>query len=263
MSLTAKERLDFIWVKIERAKKHLHDLEAACKAFWDVQPNIVRHKINPNTRECTYYVENISDVPLEIAAITGDTLNNVRSALDYLAYQLVDAAGAAHTSQHCFPIYDSAAKFKTESLSKTKGMRPDAIQAINAIRPYKGGTDELWRLHVLNNIDKHRLLVTVGVMNFSHGMTPSMKAKIIGSFGDPPPNLSGIQIASPSRNRSVKVGDELLTIPETEVEQPMPFCFHIAFAEPQIIEGYSVVETLKRMSDRVEKIISDFTPLLE
>ena len=42
-------------------------------------------------------------------------------------------------------------------------MRQDAIDAIRALEPYKGGKGEnLWVLHRLNNIDKHRLIVTVG-----------------------------------------------------------------------------------------------------
>jgi hypothetical protein len=31
-----------------------------------------------------------------------------------------------------------------------------------ALKPYKGGNDQLWALYRLNNIEKHRLLLTVG-----------------------------------------------------------------------------------------------------
>jgi len=40
-------------------------------------------------------------------------------------------------------------------------MRPEAIEAIDALKPYGGGNDLLWRLHELNNSDKHRLLFTI------------------------------------------------------------------------------------------------------
>ena len=40
-----------------------------------------------------------------------------------------------------------------------EGMRK---QAIDAVKPYKGGNDSLWRLHQLNLADKHRFLITVG-----------------------------------------------------------------------------------------------------
>ena len=268
MPLPAQERLTLIRVKIERAKKHIDDLDVACNAFFTTQPNIIRFEIDPKAKQRTYYVGSIRDIPSEIAAITGDALNNIRSALDHLAYQLVDAAGATSTVQTSFPIYDSPEKYKTDFVRKIKGMRQDAIDAIDAIRPYKGGNDALWRLHSLNNIDKHRLLITVSMMNSSHSMTPSQKAEVTKRFrgsmpSDPLPNLVGIHIASPMRNIPLKTGDALLTIPESEVEQYMQFRFHVAFAEHQIIEGYSVVETLKQMADLVDNIVSSFAPLLK
>lgn len=41
-----------------------------------------------------------------------------------------------------------------------KGMCPKAIKAIDALKPYKGGNDALWRIHELDNIDKHCALFT-------------------------------------------------------------------------------------------------------
>ena len=41
-------------------------------------------------------------------------------------------------------------------------MRQEAVKAIDRLKPYGGGNDFLWRLHGLNNIDRHRLLFTVG-----------------------------------------------------------------------------------------------------
>jgi hypothetical protein len=41
-------------------------------------------------------------------------------------------------------------------------MSSAAIAAIDAVQPYGGRNDVLWHLHELNNIDKHRLILTVG-----------------------------------------------------------------------------------------------------
>jgi hypothetical protein len=54
---------------------------------------------------------------------------------------------------------------------KVKGMRKEASDLIRMIKPYKGADDTLWRLHRLNNIDKHRLLVTVGAFVHTWGIT--------------------------------------------------------------------------------------------
>jgi hypothetical protein len=39
-------------------------------------------------------------------------------------------------------------------------MRDAAIERIERLKPYKGGNDPLWRIHELDNIDKHRTLLT-------------------------------------------------------------------------------------------------------
>lgn len=44
------------------------------------------------------------------------------------------------------------------------GARQETFEAIDALKPYKGGNDPLWMLYRLNNIEKHRLLITVGSM---------------------------------------------------------------------------------------------------
>jgi hypothetical protein len=83
---------------------------------------------------------------------------NLRSGLDHLAYALfmVGPRGTSGSpAKHVyFPISDDSTKYVAESRGKVKGMRRDAIDAINAVKPYKGGNDTLWVLHKLNNVDK-------------------------------------------------------------------------------------------------------------
>ena len=40
-------------------------------------------------------------------------------------------------------------------------MLPEAVEAIDKLKPYKGGNDALWRIHELDNVDKHRSLFTL------------------------------------------------------------------------------------------------------
>ena len=40
-------------------------------------------------------------------------------------------------------------------------MRPEAVEAIDRLKPYKGGNDLLWKIHALNNLDKHRAIFTL------------------------------------------------------------------------------------------------------
>src|SRR5207245_4505238 len=87
-------RLDLIFVKIERAKELINDLKANISALLDGPPTPyeIVTKDDTNTGETVYYGGSARAVPLRFAAVTGDALQNLRSALDHLAWQLVDAA---------------------------------------------------------------------------------------------------------------------------------------------------------------------------
>src|SRR5258705_31662 len=59
---------------------------------------------------------------------------------------------------------------KANSKAKIKGVNQAGVAIFDATKPYKGGDDRLWALHRLNNIDKHRLLLTAGCAPFAIAM---------------------------------------------------------------------------------------------
>src|SRR3972149_3205168 len=112
--MTADERLTLIRVKIERAKKHVGGIQAAIRAFHDTRPYMVGAKRNPQTRQLIYYVSDLKPVPITIAAVAGDALQNLRSALDHLAYQLVVVGVGGpppDPTRVCYPIARDAASY--------------------------------------------------------------------------------------------------------------------------------------------------------
>src|SRR4029078_6521508 len=121
---------------------------------------------DPESRKLIYYLTSVDPVPASFAIIAGDTLHNLRSALDHLAQQLylVGTGGAnGYRNQTSFLIANSAKEFNSGLAGKIQGMRQDPHDDIRVLEQYKGGKGEdLWVLHRLNNIDKHRLIVTVG-----------------------------------------------------------------------------------------------------
>lgn len=157
--------LDRLRIKIQPAKEHIRYLEPEVKSFFATNPYVVGTKREPQTRKLLYYLSSVHEVPERISAITGDVLHNRRSALDHLVYGLftVGPGGlSGRSARHVyFPISNDAAKYAAESPRKVQGMRQDAIDAINAVKPYKGGNDTLWIIHKLNNIDKHRFVIVV------------------------------------------------------------------------------------------------------
>lgn len=267
--MTADDRLALVRVKVERAKQHIRDLDIAVKSFFDTKPYVVGTKRNPQTPQLTYYMVSVGETPTTLTAIAGDVLQNLRSALDHLAYQLVlVGSGVSGPTRHtCFPISDDAAIYKVETPRKVRGMLPAAIEAIDAIKPYKGGNDTLWRLHRLNNVDKHRLLITTGSA-FRALDLGSYMTQMLQRFIPPGSPLGAIEplpafYRPADRMFPLKAGDELFIGGSDDVpNEKMGFAFDIAFGEPQVVEGEPLLDTLQQMADLVDNLILAFKPFL-
>jgi hypothetical protein len=271
--LTADERLALILTKVGRAKKHIAELESEARSFLDSKPYVIGTKRNAETRNLVYYLVSVRGTPPTLAAVTGDVLQNLRSALDHLAYQLVlIGSGQPGPFFHVyFPIADSAAKYEAIKGGLVKGMRPEAVKAIDAVKPYPGGNDTVWRLHKLNNVDKHRLLITVGSAFRSMDIGGFMHRQLQRSLPADHPLRQSIADAKPlaaffrggDRMFPLKADDELfIDQPNAQVDEKLQFAFDLAFGEPQVVEGEPLLETLKQMADVVGELIAAFKPLL-
>jgi hypothetical protein len=233
--MTADERLALIRVKIERAKQHILQLESDIRTFFDTRPYVVGTKQNPQTRQLIYDIVTVRETPKILASITGDALQNLWSALDHLAYQLVlVGTGKPGPFRHVyFPIDNDATKYEADKMRKVQGMRPAAIKAIDTVKPYKGGNDALWRLDQLNNVDKHRLLITVGSAFRSVDINAVICPHVHTLHPDFTAMLPPLFVRPADRLFPLKAGDELfIDTPDSKVNEQMQFRFDVAFGEP-------------------------------
>jgi hypothetical protein len=259
--------LDRLRIKIERAKEQFSDLQSEISAFRNTCPYKVSTKRNPQTRQLIYYLSSVNPVPDRIAAMAGEIIQDLRSSLDHLAYALwivgtgnPFGAPARHVQ---FPIYDSAERYIAGAAGQVQGLRESAIKAIDAVKPYKGGNDTPWVIHKLNNIDKHRFVILVGSAFRSVDLGAHAIASFRKAFPDfPVPDLHAF-FKPADRLFPLKEGDELLIdAVDAEVNDKMHFQFEVAFGESGILEGESLIETLKSMADVVENLLTDFEPFL-
>ncbi len=261
------DRLAGVNAKIARANKHIDDLDGRRQSFFVEDPYKVGAKRDKKTRRPIYYITSVQDVPPDIAAVAGDVIQNLRSALDHLAYQLVlVGTGLPGPFDHVyFPISDSASKYEAGKARQIKGMRQDAIDAIDAIKPYKGGNDILWRLHSLNKIDKHRLLLTAGSTLESVDIAGDMTRLLEKAMGKPL-DMAFPELALRPANRlfPLKAGDHLfIGAPDDEIDKNKKFTFEVSLNEPGIIEGEPVLKVVKDMLDLIENLTPNFRPLLK
>ncbi|MGC1184399.1 MAG: hypothetical protein WBA31_04500 [Candidatus Dormiibacterota bacterium] len=274
--MDADERLRLIQAKVEPAKKHVNDLESEVHAFLATNPYKVGTKHDPDTRKPLHYLASVKDTPIEAATLTGDAIQNLRSALDHLVHHLVQVGtgrpGPFYHSE--FPIFDSATGYKAGKGRKVQGASPEAVTAIDALNPYKGGNDTLWQLHKLNLVDKHRFLITVGSNFRSVDLGGFGFRRLLASLPPDSPMREGLAetlrtkppqaFFSPGdRMFPLKAGDVLFEgLPDNEPDEHLQFRFEVAFGEPQVLEGEPLLETLHQMADLVGNVVSAFGPLL-
>ena len=167
------------YARIDRADKHFKELESFIEAFGQTKKDEFFGERYPKpqsvSRHSTYESKISSPnlrVPLNVAIILSDVVHNLRSALDYLIYELAceDEPGVVHENTQ-FIITDSKADTVDKSGKRIKGfdsskwrlngLSATHIDAIENLQPYKGCA---WTktLRDISNPDKHRKLTAIG-----------------------------------------------------------------------------------------------------
>jgi hypothetical protein len=269
--MTADEKLARIRAKIQRANKHFRDLETVGQAFFATNPYLVAAKRDPQTNKPVYYMDSVAPVPIEYALIAGDVIHNLRVALDHLARQLfLVGPDGRENAEVNFPFRNNATQYQSFVRGQVQTFRQDAIEKLLEVEAHKGGKGhELWVLNRLNNIDKHRLIVTVGSSYGGVGlwsvMARGMKEiweKMSPGQTIPIPDKE-IFLNSADKLCPLKAGDELfIDVADAEIDEKIKFRFGIAFNEPGVIEAKPVLETLKHFGELVSTTVEAFKPCL-
>ena len=251
MPVLSDARLKFEW-----AEKHIIDLQLEISKFCDSSPRPYTLGSKPHhvsqIRHTTVFVDRLQRIPESIPLRLGDAVHNLRSTLDYIAYEMVRSNGKTPTRDTHFPIGDPAKEHKP-SFGKTavKGMSVDAQRMIVMLQPNNSCDSTLWNLHSLDIADKHRLLVTAQLASQAWG---------VDAFG------SGNDLYF-DQNTAVREGYEIVNIPDSTFERQklddFKLVLDIAFGDAEILQGQSIIETLHNMANRVKEIIGRFASLTD
>lgn len=268
--LSFDERVKHILLKIRRADEHLQELEQQLGVFFEKEPYKIDVKIDEHSRKPVYFVASVEPVPDHISLLAGDVIQNLVTALDHLAYQLVckDTNDAPpQPNAIYFPIASDFDKYEKTKLRKLKGATKATINAVDQIRPYKDGNDLIWSLHALNNIEKHRLLLTVGSqaagVELFHMMSDFMKdvfpQEAMNAF-----QSMGIFINPADKGFPLTEGFELYVGSTNEKPKAdMRFRFDVGLKEVGILEEISLLKKLKEFKVEVERVVDELMPLLK
>ncbi len=247
-------------LKLNRAKHHLRDLEAARKRFFDSNPYDLGENENHETGQRELVVKRAAPVPDSLTLISGDVIHNLRSALDHLIWQLVIANDRKPNDTTAFPIWRSEAKYKSGRPGYAKGISKAALEILDGLKPYEGGNDALWRLHKLDIIDKHRLLLTVAArqehVTIDFGL---LAGELLGKDTWPSMPVT----LNPAERDMIEVGTVVFAAPlEDENKVHLELAFQVALYEPEISIYEPVMKALHELASFVGEVIDLFAPLI-
>ena len=210
------------------------------------------HRIGANKHRKTAFqgMPDAYNIPMDALTAAGDVVSNLWGALDHLCYQLIDAyspgCDPGVLERSAFPFAKDKSRYKeTKNRRGVKFMDPGAVKIIDSLEPYPTGNSALSLLYELNNISKHRILLTVGT--WVH-----MTADWIGEYSATPtfllitsdPHFSGIYEPS-------------------EVHKHMQLFHAESLAKFDVGGGNAMLPTLHYLVDVVYRIINEFLPFLE
>jgi hypothetical protein len=157
-------------LKIERAEKHIRDLDRVLRDF--VVSDFYSIHIEGNNWQPVLHLDiDASGFPLsEASGILGDAIHNLRSSLDVLVHQAVILLGGSPTKYTGFPIRDERQELvaAVNGGLKEQGGKAFSDFLLDDIKPYQAGNYPLWALHELDIVDKHQVVIPLlKIMRFS------------------------------------------------------------------------------------------------
>ncbi|NKE72274.1 hypothetical protein [Candidatus Manganitrophus noduliformans] len=151
-------------LKIERGNQHIVDLRSTINAFLQRHPYTLSVRHNPNGNEITIEMNLREQAPSAIPLILGDSIHNLRTALDHATWELIGLDGGTQDRYTTFPTGAELPGYKG-TCNGIKTPRSDTKEFLASFEAYKGGKGEiLYALHCLDVEDKHIILTpTVNV----------------------------------------------------------------------------------------------------
>ena len=235
--------------KVFRAYEHFEALSAEVQRYFKSEPAKLVGKHDPATNQPAVFLETVKPIPGRIAHIIGDMVQNLRSSLDYLVWELVIAAKNSPGKDNMFPICTTPGSFNRQlARGRLRGVAPAAAAVIQALQPYHLGeeakTAALFMLDELCNINKHR---HVPLINFGGGAVRG---------GVPTAVVDGVQYAIlPPDLRALTS----ITVGPGEVEVKCDVIAAIAFGEGAAEE----MEISKALRSLLLYIRDEFMPHFE
>lgn len=266
--------LDGCRLKVGRAKEHRDALEKYEGETFAVESNRPRLgiKLDPHSGDYVHFINYMPDLEGFLdrcSLILGDTVHNLRSALDRLAYQLalLNTGGNLQKPDRIqFPICDSIEAFTGAKRNWLGEIDPEHVAIMERFQGYHrvdGGQaigpyfHPLSKLRDLTNVDKHRLPINLlipmdSIANVSAKTVESFVMGVVGQV------LSVGSFKPPIAELGAEVMRSKSPAPPSQAEMDMA-----GYVSPNIaIEGKNnAVGAVDKIAAMVDKVIREFEPV--
>ncbi len=249
-------------IKLARARDHYQVFDVQWRAWQKARLYRFIPEVHDRGAKHIYRALKPASIPDAFAAVVGDFVHNLRSALDHLAWELVKLNGGKPSEATQFPIRASRISHNVNSqvanptaVAVSGGVSAEALKRIEAVQPYTNprghDLDLLWQLHRLDVIDKHRHLVlhATAVHSVSQGGGASDTANLIFT-------------KHPLKDRRVVL---VVTYPTPRQEPDPEVRLHptVVFGKgaPKALMHVGVDGTMINLYARVEDVIGTFRDL--
>jgi len=215
--------------KVERAEKHIGDLNALLVRMRDIPHHAVSVQRDPEHRNWITVHFDPSALRIEEAAlIIGDALHNLRSALDILWHDVIRKCDGIPSNYTRFLIRDTRDELITRlNYALEKKQISDFVHefVLNTIKPYETGNYAIWALDDLNVRDKHQLIIPVLKWTFINGIRLQDDEGVI--YDEPvlvaDRSWKGMLPLDPFYRKNLTVKDQGETFPTVLFDQGFPF----------------------------------------
>ena len=208
------------WAKANRAAEHIRALDRLVSTFRAAEPYTLLPEPADKPERFDYRLRYMTPVPVAIGVTVGDVLNNLRGALECLAFEIARRSQAAPLSPKqekaaTFPICNTPEafeKFFKDNKERNTLFDERARTALRAVQPFaflemaitagvppprtfeeESLFSDLHRLNVLWNIDKHRrLAVTALWLRLFYWFDSTGTSSRVAYRGDPEPKDGSI-----------------------------------------------------------------------
>jgi hypothetical protein len=150
-------------LKIERAKKHISDLQARFLDFASTNYYRLDFEKDPGTGNNLLRFTITESLPEDTALIIGDAFHNLRSALDFAISDVLFMKTGTRPKHAKFPVYKSRDDLVNAVSGGKISEAPKEILdfIVDIVKPYEGGNEAIRALHELDILDKHMLLLPI------------------------------------------------------------------------------------------------------